>query len=1770
VAGTFTWNTDSTVLGFKPARTLEFGTRYTAAVAETARPANGGGHLRRAATHTFTTVSLPKIVRTEPRDGNLKADPGPGVMFQFAGPMDTASFVTGTYTILPQPGKVYTNYDEWENRFYLGFDKLPATIYTVTLAGRVADPYGNTLGQDYTIRFTTRNYDPFVALSSTDRVGSYNAYTDSLAIVSYRNVPEITFSLYRVSPAEFLALTGRENWEVWDKYAPKKADLVRQWSVPTDAPVNQTALVKEKLVAEDGTPPQSDGAMLPPGLYFLQLAGYDAKGSWRDSSRQLLARTSLNVTLKAAETEALAWVTDLKSGQPVPGVTVRFSDGADLDVTLTTDKDGVAQTTFATPRRPWDPLIALATGAAGEFGVASSEWSSGISSWDFDLPGSGMAEPYVAYVYTDRPIYRPGQTVYWKALIRRDNDALYALPAPGRPVTVTVQDSQGNELVNERKLLGPLGTVDGQLALALDASTGYYNVMVQLTEEARYGVGFQVAEYRKPEYEISAQTDRPEYIQGEQIKVTLQANYYFGGPVKNAKVNWVLLSNEYSFNWTGPSTALRMGYYSFSDWDWYDWESRQRFGGVLSQGEGITDDQGRFTFSVPADIARFPQSQTFTFDLTVLDVNNQVVSTQATAVVHKGAFYIGLRPQSYVSTVGEPSLLDVLTVPSTAVAGLPTEPPTVPDVPVTLVVNQMTWYSVREQAENGQYYWTSKVKKTPVYTETLTTGADATAVFKWIPAEGGEYKVEAIGRDKAGHVIRSAAYVWVSGRDYVNWRQENNDRIELVADKQEYTVGDTAEILVASPYQGKVKALLTVERNHILRHQVIELQGNSELVRIPIEPAYAPDVFVSLILVKGMDASPLGGTLPPSFKMGLAQLKVSVADKELKVILTPHKTSEALETSEVTRTFGPREKVVWDVQTLDTAGKPIQAEVSLALVDKAVLALAADQAGKLMDRFYSQRGLGVRTASTLVVNIDRVVAQLAAGGKGGGGGGELGEGGLSVRREFPDVAYWNAIVTTDADGKAQVEVTLPDNLTTWTMDARAITADTLVGQATADIVTTKELLVRPVLPRFFIAGDQAEIAAVIHNNTPNALDVTINLAATGLNLAGAVAGLPTEPQKVAIPAESVYKAVWPVTVQSQISGRGPDAQETRIQMSAIADQLSDAVEITLPVYRYSTPEVVGTAGQVALDESRLELVRLPADADPSRGELDVKLEPSLAAGMTGGLTYLEHFPYECIEQTMSRFLPNVVSYDALKRLGVKRPDPSTGSLASSGQDGAGQALETRLPQMVGVGLQRIYARQHIDGGWGWWPKDASDLYISAYVVFGLARARQAGFAVDQDVLERGIRFVKRGLKAPSDLKGNKWQLNRQAFALYALAEAGELLPNRAGALFEAREGLDLYAKAYLALALALINDGAGPERIRALLADVTGKAIVSATATHWEEGWTDYWNMNTDTRTTSVVLDALAKLDPTNSLAPNAVRWLMSARKADRWETTQENVWAIIALTDWMAATGELEGNYDWRVFLNNAVWGEGSVTPDKVGEAIALTTAVGATDTPPLLADQTNGLLIQRSLSPSGGKSGDQTGKGQLYYTVYLKAYLPVEKVEPLNRGVIVGREYRLAECGSVESGSVGDRPQQQCPAITQARVGDVINVKLTIVAPHDLQYLVVEDPLPAGTEAIDTSLRTTSVTAQGPELQREEGPQARPWWYWWWVPTHVDLRDEKVALFATDLPAGSYEFTYQIRASLPGRFLTLPPTAYQMYFPEVWGRGAGSVFTVLEGWRG
>ncbi len=1717
VEGRFRWSggettTDRETMSFVPKEPLPRDARLEATLEQGARARAGDKGLSKSTKWRFSTVRPPRVVGTSPSNGARAVDPDGSIQITFASPMQPKGFLDHL-SLRPEVTEVYTYWSEYDTQVRIYFKREPATTYNVSLDAATPDKFGAALGTDLKLRFTTGDLSPYAVLNSDGPLSTYNAYTETVTYVTHRNVTRLDLALYHLSPQTFVRLNT--DGEAWSHFVPAESDLVRAWSQRVNPPRNQARLRAINLLTGDGEP-------LPPGLYYLQLTAPEVVAAAEDGyqpSRYMFVKSRLNLALKHTLSEALVWATDLSSGQPVDDLPVRLYQGANpLNATGITDPRGLFTVQDLPLENFWDPVLAI-SGEPGEdnFGIAYNGWDKGISPWDFDVEFEFWSSDYVGYLYTDRPIYRPGQTVYFKGILRADDDAHYSLPDVEQ-VTVLINDPQGRELYKKQLPLNDMGTLHGELVLDGEAALGSYYLEVQEQErEIYYSSSFRVAEYRAPEYQVSVTTDRDAYLGGETINVRAEATYYFGGPVANADVHWSVLSSDYFFNYRCPQGQ------SCPPYSWTDYELGQEeegasfgtYGQLIAEGDAQTDEQGQVTFRVPASIADKIRSQLFTLEVSVTDINDQQVSSRSEAIVHKGEFYAGVAPQGYLAQVGQQKQVDLLTV------DWDSQP--VPGVELTVIWMEHRWYSVRREAEDGMFYWEWTAEDTPVLTTTVTTGDDGQAAAAFTPEKAGSYRVRVTGYDQQENEVRSSDYFWVwGGNGFVSWRQESNNRIDLIADKEEYQVGDVAEILVPSPYTGTVQALVTVERGHIMESEIRELESNSEVLRLPITEEHVPNVFVSVLIVQGSDPAPNGLA---TFKMGLVKLPVSVAPKELKITLTPDKDMEGGEH------YGPRQTATYDVLVTDQEGEPVETELSLRLADLAVLALADDPGPTLLETFWRSRGLGVKTSTGLVVAMEAYNRELRPRAKGGGGD----EGGGLVRSRFADTAFWDPIVRTDGDGRAQVEVQLPDNLTTWRMQARGITAETEVGQAEADILSTLDLLVRPVLPRFFVVGDQAEVATVVHNNTEAALEVKVNISTQGLALEGEAS------QTVTVPPGEATKVVWPVTVLA--SEPGPDGvSQAQVRMWASAqtpaqgsEELFDGREDTLPVYRYATPEVVATAGHLSEAGLRQEIIQLPRGLDAGQGSLAVQIDGSLTAATQDALDYLEHYPYECVEQTVSRFLPNVVTWQVLEEMDLERPE-----------------LRQKLAQMVGVALQRLYAQQHYDGGWGWWVSNDSNPYLTAYVLHGMLEAHRAGFAVDEQVMEQATAYLRGELPSVGSLKSH-WQANRLAYQLYVLAEVVNAFEQRprgelglAVRLFEARHLLDRYGQATLAVALALL-DPDEPQRVQTLLEDLAGDAVVSATGTHWQEGTPDYWNMNTDVRTTAIALWAFSRLEPDHKLLPSVVRWLMAVRREGHWESTQDTAWSLLGLVGYMRASGEMQGDFGWTIYLNGAQLASGQVSKENIDESHKLQVEMAQ-----LLAEEANRLVIERHAPEAG-----QTGEGQLYYAAQLRYYLPADHVPALDRGLMVARQYSLV-----------DSPGEYVDA---AQVGDVIRVKLTLVAANDLYYVVVEDPLPAGFEGIDLSLKTTSVVGEQPELRNVTAEEENSWyrrygWGWWWF-SQTEMRDEKIVLFAEYLPRGTYEYTYLMRAGVPGEFLVLPTTGYQMYFPEVFGRSDGARFTVEAG---
>ena len=1684
----FGWSGDLYSVVVTPLEVLPLGSVHTLKVSMQALTLDGG-RLGSEVTWYVNAIKPPAVLSTEPADGARNV-PNGQLILHFASPMNPQTLLP--HVVIKPALKNANNlyYDEYAMTATIyGFDL--STDYEVQVLPGMLDRYGNAMHSGLTIHFSTGPMLPFAGLSMPYNPLYLSGGSQDFFFY-YNNIKWLDFKLYHVSSQDFVQYTQGGKMSDPNTFKLDAKDLISEYVVWSDTPLNKTKTDRQALHDAKGQP-------LQPGFYCLVLDTPNIEHNGRTFiDMRFLAVSKAQLIFKNSPSDTLVWATDPTSGKPLAGMLVKLYN-PDFKVLGEgkTDASGLLHLDVPAvtgPNQGFPTRIAICDDPQ-TFAYASSNWDGGVDPYQFGINQgyASLAVHNLAYLYTDRPLYRPGQPVYFKGILRSDNDLAYSLPKE-KSVVVSIR-SFDLEVYRQELPISDYGAFNGEFMLDAEATLGGYNLFVYDSNVAKDvppqgTLSFTVAEYRKPTFQVDVTATPANLLAGGTITASVTTAYYSGGGLKNGTVNWTLRADPLFFQ--PPADYDGFSFYDDNrDSGLVGYQQSGDVSRIIAQGRVVTGADGKVTFTVPASVQNTTGGQRLTLEVSVNDVAGNYVSARAQVTAHRALLYVGARPKQYVGAAGEAQEVKLVALDW---YGQP-----VTKQRLDIAVSERQWFSVQQQDAQGVLRWVTSVKDIPLTQfKNVVTDDKGLVSVQFTPAYGGVYRALVTTSDAASNPARAAAYLWVAGPDYVPWRQSNDRSFQLVVDKDAYKPGDSAQILIASPFQGSTYALVTVERGKLRQQEVLQLNGNSTLYHLPITLDMAPVVYVSVTVVKGVD----GSNPRPAFKVGMAKINVSTEQQALKVEVTANP-----------KDAGPGQAVTFSVKTGRADGKPAPAEVSLGLSDLATLSLVDPNSGPILDYFYGLRSLNVHTAVTLTASMDDFNAQLKAGlasGEQAGGGGEKKGEGIAgvpeVRQNFPDTAFWKADLRTDENGQAQVSVTLPDNLTTWRMDARAATLDTLVGQTTVDMVSAKPLLVDPQTPRFFVAGDEATLGAEVRNNTGQDLSVAVTLDAQGVKLEGPAS------QTTAMKSGDQVFVTWKVSVPV-------DVTRADLVFSAKGGSFSDASRPTLgtldnqgiPVYKYEAPETVGTAGELSTSETRTEVIRLPETVDPSQGSLTVKIEPSLAAGMTDGLTYLESYPYECTEQTVSRFLPNVLTMRALQSAGINDP-----------------VLVEKLKTLVNAGLQRLYHRQSADGGWSWWSGPSDDL-TTAYVMLGLVEAKASDFSVDELVLNNGLAYLNTRLNGTIIQATTGSIRNRQAFMVYVLARAGQPQVSSAVLLYDHRPQLDLYGRALLAQALYII-DPKDP-RLDTLRSDLSNAAILSASETHWQEKTVDDWNWNSNTRSTAMILAALVQIDPQSPLTANAVRWLMSTRQDGHWRSTQETAWTLMALTDWMVKSGDLKANYAYAVALNGKEIARKQVNKDNLRQVETLQLSVKD-----LMMGEANKLVFARD-----GASG------AMYYTTHLTAYLPVPEIKALDQGVIISRRYF----------ALTDLKK----SVAQAALGQILQVQLTISAPGGLRNLLVADPLPAGLEAIDTSLKS-SPTVNVP-LDYNWAQIDSVGWGWWYF-SHVELRDEKVVLSADYLPGGTYIYTYQVRATTAGTFQVIPPTAQEFYFPEVYGRGDGSVFVV------
>lgn len=1667
------WNETSDVVTIIPLQRYRLSTRYTLTFSTDLR-GQDGSLLDGPQSAVFFTLPYPAVISSFPSEDTTFYVSN--AVLQFNTLMNKNS-VIAHLRITPRPPKLDFYYDEWNHALSI-YGLEPGQTYEIRLRPGAQDIYGNAIAEEYTFTFTNGYFAPSAWLKtySPNTPLIFRQAVKQEVYLEYANLETLKLTLYEVTPAEFKRLSdytiSPTNWRT------SKSPL-RVWELKLEKSPAETRLIPISL---------EENGKLPPGLYLLGVNSPNIKTNERFASATLLIVSNEILALKAAPGEALAWLLDAEDGRPVSDTEVSFYDqDFNLIGTSRTDAKGLAHWQSDKNSRPSYAVV----NQNGHLAMASPNWT-----WLY-AERFGLYQTYLeqtrrltAFIYTERPIYRPGQKVYFKGIVRMEDDLRYSLPPETSKITLFISNQDGN-LYRQVFSLTPQGTFSGEYTLSEDAPVGTYSIQVyegEVTQEAAkgsplYETYFRVAEYVKPRFRLDLKGEPERLVSGETATFRLNAAYYSGGSLSQAPVEWFIESAPAYY--TPPDTYNS---YSFHYWEdsprcAYGYPCQPSPPPIYRQGNGKTDEQGNFehqeTFTLPQNISAL----NFTFNVNVQDIGGNLVGGNTTITVFGSSVFPGVRTESYLGETGKPISIE------TVALNLQGEP--VADQRLTIALYEQRWSNVQKLDARGVLYWESSVQNILRGSTTVTTDAEGKATASLTPPSGGEYKIVVTAVDAKGRNARAATYVWVIGKE-MHLQRTSDDTLQVISDKSAYNPGEKAQILVVSPFQKEVTALLTLERGRIHEKKLITLQSGSNTLEIPITSGMAPVMYVSVLAIQ-----PADGIEPPRQAMGLAKLSVAPSLQQIFVqIESDHKVAQ------------PRQTVTFTVLTRDVNGKPVSADVSLALVDKAVLALTEPNSPPLLEAFYPVRGLSIITATTVPLDAELFNASLRAalageGGRGGSGGGEKGTdqfGILTIRGDFKDTAFWQGQVITDENGRAEVTVTLPDNLTTWQMTARAVTEDTRLGEATFELPSRLPLQIELQTPRFFVAGDQVTLGAMIHNNTENDLDVKVSLEAQGFTLQE------TAEKSLTVKANGQAYVTWRGVVDAgaarvdligRVQGGGYE-DATRPTLGTLPDQ-------GIPVLRYLAREMIGSAGVLMAEGSITEGALLPAGIEPAASTLNVELSPSLAATAISDLEILRDYPYLCSEQTVSRFLPNLLT----RRL-----------WRESGQI-------DRLPDIeltILESLQRLIRTQNGDGGWSLWPGDESELRTTAYVVWGLSEAKAEGYSIPEGTLKRGLDYLQRKIH-PVNASATLEKKNELAFVVFVLAEQGKTPAAVLNSLYKQRDSLSLYARALLLD--AFLASAPQEEYTTELLSALNSSAIQSAAGVHWEESENDYWNWNTDVRSTAIILDALMRADPKHPLIPGGIRWLMTQRRTE-WFSTQETTWTLLALTRWLEISAELQSNYQFGLGLNGNLLEMKQVTPENIFEKL-----IRRIPGSELLQGQ-NSLSILRT-----------SGPGTLFYTAYMEYALPAEQVKSQDHGILVERAYY--------------RLENLKKPVTEVTRGDLVQVRLTLILPKDRFYVVVEDALPAGLEPVDATLLTA---VQVPERFEAMDYEQRGWGQWYF--NYRQLYDDRVVFSANYLPAGTYVLTYLARAGLSGAFHVLPTHAWEFYFPDVGGRSDGLIFTI------
>ncbi len=1420
------------------------------------------------------------------------------------------------------------------------------------------------------------------------------------------------------------------------------------------------------------------------------------------------------------------------------------------------------------------------------------------------------------FVFTDRNMYRPKEEVSVKGYLRRITGGklgdVEGLGDSANGLNWSVKDPQNNEIAKGTGTLNAFGAFDLKFKLPDNANLGYSRIDLATNSSvagASYSEQFQIQEFRRPEFEVTASVDsEAPHIVGGSAKLTVDAKYYAGGGLANAAANWTVTATPTSY------TPPNRGDFTFGTWVPWWRHIDDGFGrayGTTQSFSGVTDASGKHHLKIDFDSVKPPRPYTIVANAAVQDVNRQTWAGNATLLVHPAELYVGIRtPRTFVQK-GEKIDVESLVsdIDGKLIAGRDIE----------IKADLKDWvFDAGGWKEATVDEQTCTVKSEPP----ASTGGQYAGVAKcsFTAKAGGRYTISATIMDDRERFNESQITIWVPGGKMPPNRSVEQEDVQIIPSKKEYSPGDLAEVLVIAPFS-PAEGILTLRREGIVKAERFTIKDSSVTLKIPMDEKYLPNMNVQVDIVGAAERSVEGSADTPVRTEGGARGKD--ADKSVRPLMRPAFASGNIDLSistasrKLSVTAEPRDKTLVpggetkvDIEVKDNTGEPVaDSEVVVVIVDESVLALSGYSIADPIGIFYTQRGAGVadfhlrkdvllgnpddvngtppppppapEMINSASVSIDGAdyesrpaMKAMARQAKDESprldrfqGGESPDQTAIDLRQNFNALAVFLPSGRTDRNGRATVDVKLPDNLTRYRITAVSVDKGKRFGKTESSITAKQPLMVRPSAPRFMNFGDKIELPVVIQNQTDKDLAVDVAIRATNARLSEPGAkvtgqqvtstdakapGVETDGKRVIVKANDRAEIRFPVAADK--------AGTARFQFAATSGKFSDAAEISLPVWTPATTEAFATYGTTDANGAIRQPIEAPADVFPQFGGLEVTTSSTQLQELTDAYLYLSSYPFECSEQIASRMISTAALRDVLAAFKAKEmPSP--------------KEIEAKFAS----DMQILRSRQRPDGSFGLWKRDRERYeypFLTVHVAHALVLAKAKGYKVPEDMLALTKPYLKNVESHFDDWHKRspqaRWTVS--AYALYVrdlmgdkdTAKAKKLLAEAAGEGNAGTPKLDKIPFEALGWILSVLTDdkdsNAEVESIVRFLLNRTTETATSANfvTDYGDGGWLV---MYSNRRADGVLLESLIKVrgdgfgqqtaapnaiqTAANDLIPKLVRGLLDHRTKGRWSSTQENVFILLALDKYFNAFEKVTPNFVARIWLGDAYAGEQAFK----GRSI-----------------DSNQLDIPMSyLIDQGGSPDlifDKQGAGRLYYRIGMK-YAPRSlKLEPADNGFTILRRYEAID-------NAAD-VKQNADGTWTIKSGARVRIRLTMVAQARRYHVALVDNLPAGLEILNPGLAVTEaipadVNAGNTGVAQFSSRSFGGSWWWrqYWFE-HQNFRDERAEAFASLLWEGVYQYTYVARATTPGKFVVPPAKAEEMYHPETFGRTGTDIVKV------